>query len=173
MEGEKGNRMRRLLGLGLIAATTVWAASAGADGGTVCRFVAEFTLSPGLAMDPTSGTFTSGGETGRIACRGGGAGRGEHPFGADGRYGTSDPDTCAAGEGAGVQSFTMPGAEGPEAVKNPIRFVFEAASDGGPMAGRFEGERFSGTFRIVPLRGDCVTGPVTKVLLRGSGHVHG
>ena len=165
--------MRRMLGLCLTVAAVAWPAGAGAEGGSACRFVAEFTLTPGLSVEAGSGTFTSGGRTGTIVCRAtGGSAAGEaRPFGAEGRYGTSDPDTCAAGEGDGVQSFTVPGPGGDTPVTNAIRFVFRAVSADGVMAGRFEGERFSGRFTITPLDGDCVTRPVTRVRLRGQGHL--
>jgi hypothetical protein len=34
---------------------------------TACTFSAEFTLVPGLSLTPSSGEFTSGGQTGEIA----------------------------------------------------------------------------------------------------------
>lgn len=149
-----------------VAAALGWGGGAPGEART-CEFSAEFTLAPGLSLQPGSGTFTSEGETGRMTC-GGVAGA----FGADGRYGTRDPDTCTGGEGDGVQSFWAPAPDRPAHVTNPIRFVYGAVSEDGVMAGRFEGDRFSGTFRIVPLAGDCVTAPVTRVLLRGRGVLH-
>ena len=81
--------------------------------------------------------------------------------------------TCLGGEGDGVQRLTVPERNGTAAVANRIRFVFSTTSTAGPMAGRFEGERFSGTFRVIPLAGDCVTAPVTRVMLQGEGRIHG
>lgn len=167
--------MRRLVAVGLSATLGWWggATPAGAaDADRTCDFRAEFTIDPGLSLAPGAGTFTSYGETGRVICGGGPAGLVSAEggaFGAEGRYGTIDPDGCTGGEGTGVQSFWVAGPAGPAHVVNPIRFVFRVVSDDGVMAGRFEGEQFSGTFGILPLEGDCVTGPVTRVLLRGRG----
>jgi hypothetical protein len=36
----------------------------------------------------------------------------------------------------------------------------------------FEGEHFSGTFEATPIRGDCVTSPVTVLRAVGEGVLH-
>jgi hypothetical protein len=182
--------VRRGLGAALVAAVA-WvasgAAAVGADAAqaTACRFSAEFDLAPGLSLTPTSGTFTSGGETGSITCSGRVDGRmvtGPGTFGADGRYGTADGDSCVSGgEGSATQSFTLRTGDGPVPIGNPITFTYqpvpgppgdrEAAEVIPPAvaSGRFSGPRFSGTFEVTALKGDCVTGPVTRVRLDGRG----
>src|SRR5947199_8774902 len=75
------------------------------DAGTPCRFEVDASLSPGLSRTPSSGTFTSGGETGTVTCDG--AVNGEQPTGAgtmgtDGRYGLAGGgDSCRSAPGAG------------------------------------------------------------------------
>ena len=182
--------MRRVLGAAVVA-VVVWAgaarAPAGAEGSapagtTPCSFSAEFDLDPGLSVQPNSGSFTTGGETGTMSCSGPVEGRQPSQpgtFGAEGRYGTTDPDSClTGGEGTGVQSFTIPTEQGPVHVVNPITFTYHPVSSTapgpipGPIAsGEFRGPRYSGTFDVTALKGDCVTGPVTRVRLTAQGRL--
>lgn len=49
-------------------------------------------------------------------------------------------------------------------------FTFDAGGlANGVISGRFDGERFSGTFTVTPTEGDCVSQPITngKVKLEG------
>lgn len=163
--------MRRsavIAGIALVAGLLGPADGAGAEP-TTCTFSASFTLSPGLSVDPNSGTFTSDGERGRITC-----GTGSGSFGAEGRYGTTDPDACfASGEGTAVQSWTI--ERGPDRLHetNSINFTYGVLAAGAPISGRFRGPRFSGTFEVTPTKGDCITAPVTEVTLSGKGAMHG
>jgi hypothetical protein len=179
--------VRRGLGTALVAAIAWFApglaaAGAGTERATPCRFTAEFDMVPGLSLTPASGTFTSGGETGAITCSGPVDGRtvtGPGTFGADGSYGTIDGDSCVSGgEGSATQSFTLPAGDGPVPVRNAITFTYQpvpgvpGAAAAPPVAsGRFEGRRFSGTFDVTVIQGDCVTSPVTRVRLDGRGMV--
>lgn len=138
-----------------------------------CVFEARFRLTPGLSVLPGRGEFDSGGETGRITCRGtlsAGPVTGAGTFGAKGRYGTgSSGDTCqTGGEGDGVQTFTVPTAGGPVHVTNPFTFHYGIAT-GHVLGGTFEGDAFAGTFEISSFEGDCVANPMTVVVLRGEG----
>jgi hypothetical protein len=153
-----------LAGIALVAGLLGPVDGAGAEP-TTCTFSASFTLSPGLSVTPTSGTFTSDGERGQITC-----GTATGSFGADGRYGTTDPDACfASGEGEALQSWTTQlGHE-----TNPITFTYGVLAAGGAISGEFRGPRFSGTFEVTPTKGDCVTAPVTEVSLRGKGTMQG
>jgi hypothetical protein len=174
--------VRRGLGLALVVTVAgvvpgMPVAEAEADQLAPCRFRAEFDLAPGLSLTPTSGAFTSGGETGAITCSGSVNGHivtGPGTFGAEGNYGTADGDSCVSGgEGSAVQSFTVPTSDGPAPVQNAITFTYRPApGSGGSMSlasGRFHGERFSGTFDVTLIEGDCVTSPVTRVRLDGRG----
>ena len=153
-----------LAGMALAAAVVAPVAPAGGEAVT-CNFSAVFTLSPGLSVQANSGTFTSDGERGEIVC---GSSRGS--FGAEGRYGTADPDACFAdGEGDGLQSWTMRSGAGEGHETNFITFTYGVLAAGGPISGRFQVPRFSGTFEVSATKGDCVTAPVTEVILRGQG----
>jgi hypothetical protein len=157
---------RRAVLAGLAVLVTVLVPDT-SDGGqaTACTFSALFTLSPGLAVEPNSGTFTSHGERGQMTCD---AGSGS--FGAEGRYGTDDPDACfASGEGTAVQTWTIQMAGGRTRETNVITFTYGVLAAGGAISGHFSGPRFSGTFEVMPTKGDCVTAPVTEVSLQGKG----
>src|SRR5437879_9886367 len=87
------------------------AVAAEAPARTHCTFTAAIALVPGLSVVPSSGTFSSGGETGTVSCDGPVRGivpTGPGTLGVEGRYGTKDPDTCFGGEGEGRFSFTFP-----------------------------------------------------------------
>jgi hypothetical protein len=158
-----------LAGMVVLAALAGPGPGAGAQGTTNCSFDATFTLSPGLSVVANSGTFTSGGERGGISCEGGGQMR-NGSFGAQGRYGTADPDSClASGEGDGIQSWTIPVGDTQVRQTNPIHFTYGVLAAGGVISGHFEGPRFSGTFQVTITKGDCVTAPVTEVSIRGRG----
>lgn len=154
-------------------ATLVSTGLAGARGAaqesdsTPCTAEFDLTLSPGLSNTPSSGTFTSGGETGTIECQGNVNGKkatGPGTFGSEGRYGTEDPDTCTSGgEGEAIQTFTVPTVDGDERVVNEGTITYGALEGGGLISGRFRGPRFSGTFEVTPTKGDCVTEPVTEI----------
>jgi hypothetical protein len=60
-----------------------------------------------------------------------------------------------------VHSITFDG----KTIKNPFTFTLGDLADGS-IPGRFEGERYSGTFTFTPVEGNCVSQPVTK------GRVH-
>lgn len=148
-----------------------------AQQGTTCTFAADFTISPGLSGEATSGTVSTGGEKGTMECDG--PVRGKQPtgpgtFGAEGHYGTDGADTCASGgEGDAHQAFTLPTAERPNHVENDVTFTYGALSGGAVVGGEFKSEEFSGTFEIQPTEGDCVTAPVTRVHLTAKGRLAG
>ncbi|HET9773187.1 MAG TPA: hypothetical protein VFS16_20005 [Acidimicrobiia bacterium] len=151
---------------------------AGADRSTHCRFTKEVVLSPGFSMTPTSGTFTTNGQNGSIECDGLVAGHqpiGSGSIGTEGRYGTDGADTCTSGtEGTGFDTLTIPTAEGPRTLIAAYRFTAgEPPKKGdGVIAGRFGGDRFTGTFEAMPLKGDCLTSPVTALRVVGEGVLH-
>lgn len=43
----------------------------------------------------------------------------------------------------------------------------------GVVSGEFIGEKFSGTFEIMPPEGDCVSTPITRLRAAGEGVLHG
>jgi len=145
------------------------------EGGTPCRFEVDAALSPGLSRTPSSGTFTSGGETGTISCDG--AVNGEQPagvgtLGTDGRYGLAGRgDSCSSdrGMGDGTIKFTVPTASGSQHVDDPFTMTYTL--EGHRVEGKFTGQRFSGTVEITAARGDCFFDPITRVHLSGEGRL--
>ena len=166
--------LKPAVALTLLLAPAVGPASA-APPPTRCTFSVVVSLSPGLSLVPTSGDFSSGGQTGTVSCDG--VVRGVRPvgpgtLGVTGRYGTRDPDTCLDGEGDGRFSFTFPTAEGEGRRSNVFSFSFGLlrAFAGGPP-GEFSGDGFSGTIDVRPEEGNCFVAPVTKVSIRGQGTI--
>jgi|SRR5688572_22351329 hypothetical protein len=142
-----------------------------ADQGTRCTFDFEISFSPGLSMNPTTGTH---GGTGPLTCDG--VVNGAQPTGSgtltdDGRYGTKDPDTCSGSEGDGTDTIKIPTANGLQTVVSHYTYTAgdRVPTKGGMGAGSFTGSHFTGTFEFTVLEGDCVTKPVTKVRVFGEG----
>lgn len=148
------------------------AGAAEAPARTHCSFTSAIALLPGLSVVPSSGVFSSGGETGQVSCDGPVRGivpTGPGTLGVEGRYGTNDPDTCFAGEGEGRFSFTFPTATGTGKRSNVFRFSFSLVglSDSG-----FQGDGFGGGFdEVRPEEGDCLLHPVTKIIVKGHGTI--
>jgi hypothetical protein len=142
-----------------------------ADQGTRCTFDFEISFSPGLSMNPTTGTH---GGTGPLTCDG--VVNGAQPTGSgtltdDGRCGTKDPDTCSGSEGDGTDTIKIPTANGLQTVVSHYTYTAgdRVPTKGGMGAGSFTGSHFTGTFEFTVLEGDCVTKPVTKVRVFGEG----
>jgi hypothetical protein len=159
-----------LAGLGLVAVP----ADAN-DGGTPCAFEVDVSLSPGLSREPSSGTFESNGESGNFDCQGDVGGQpatGRGSFGADGRYGIDgDGDDCRSkeGQGDGTAHFTVPVEGGTQHVDDPFTMIYRV--DGRTVVGQITGQRFSGTFNVTQAEGDCLWKPVTKIRIKGKGHL--
>jgi hypothetical protein len=149
-----------------------------AEEATRCTFTFDVTLAPGLALSGSSGTHSSGGAVPTLDCKGPVNGKlptGLGALGDEGDYGTVDPDDClSGGEGTGIDSITVPTADGLQEITSPFTFTYGELSTkgGGIVAGRFEGSRFTGTFEFTPTEGDCVTEPVTKARVTGEGFLH-
>ena|SRR5436305_9451697 len=162
-----------LLLVGALLAEPTGAGAAGPAGApTHCTFTSTITLTPGLSVVPSSGTFTSGGETGTVSCDGPVRGivpTGPGTLGVEGRYGTRDPDTCFGGEGEGRFSFTFPTATGVGRRSNVFTFSYSLV---GLSNSGFSGDGFGGGFDDVePQEGDCVVTPVTRILVKGHGTI--
>lgn len=145
------------------------------DGGTPCAFEVDVSLSPGLSREPSSGSFESKGESGKLDCQGDVGGQpatGRGTFGADGRYGIDgDGDDCRskAGQGEGTAHFTVPVEGGTQHVDDPFTMTYRV--DGSSVVGEITGKRFSGTFDVTDADGDCLWKPVTRIRIRGKGHL--
>ena len=159
-------RIRATL-LGVLALALLTPAGVSAQQATRCMATVDLELSPGLSNEPSSGTFTSNGETGEVECEGPVNGKeptGKGTWGVDGHYGTEDPDACTTGgEGDAMQSSTVPTKDGEEKVTNNATFTFGALQGGGTFGGEFTGDNAEGTFEVTPKEGDCVSAPITKI----------
>ncbi|MGH8990146.1 MAG: hypothetical protein ACRDZ7_01300 [Acidimicrobiia bacterium] len=123
-------------------------------------------FSPGFWREGNSGTLTTNGETGTVTCDGPVNGKqptGPGTFGASGRYGTEDPDTCSDIEGVFENSSTLPTGDGEENFKNKGTWAAGTFKGGGAFGGDFSGDRANGTFEATPKEGDCVSAPMTKL----------
>jgi hypothetical protein len=161
----------------LIWASVGHAPKAAATAATPCTFAFDVVISPGLSPQPSSGTFTSNGQTGTITCNGpvnGSQPTGPGKFGITGRYGIKGGgDTCqSGGTGDGVDTITMPTAGEDQTVPNHFTMTYGALKGGGLVSGTFTGDRFSGTFNVQLTPGDCVTQPFTKGHVTGKGTLH-
>ena len=134
-----------------------------------CAFDYQPRITPGLlAQAPSSGTVSSGGETGTVDCAGtidGAQITGPGSYGFEGTY--SDADCLNGGHGAGRLLFTLPTTAGDRHVEEPMSYAFGPYAAYPTGMGGWKGSRTSGVFVVAPLEGDCVTAPVT--LIRGTG----
>ena len=135
--------------------------------GAHCFIDKDDALSPGLSLEPTSGTVATP-APGIIECHGKVNGfdpTGDGQVTEDARYGTKDPDTCqGGGEGDGRYVVTIPTSGGVQKFVATFTFTYgEPSTHGGVVAGRITGDGVRGTFDVTPKEGDCVTKPVTRV----------
>ena len=179
MAGDRLPGVRGPLGIGLavvllgLQATPVAGAEAA---GTPCAFEVDVALSPGLSREPSTGTFESNGESGKLDCQGNVGGQratGRGTFGAEGRYGIDgDGDDCRSkqGQGDGTAHFTVPvEGGGTQHVDDPFTMIYRVQDRS--VVGEITGQRFSGTFKVTQAQGDCLWKPVTKIRLKGKGHL--
>lgn len=157
----------RMLFIGILAMALM--APAGVEAQqkpTNCEATVDMDFTPGFWREGNSGTLTTNGETGIVKCDGPVNGKmptGPGTFGASGRYGTKDPDTCSDVEGVFENSSTLPTANGKENVKNKGTWAAGAFKGGGAFGGEFQGETADGTFEATPKEGDCVSKPMSKM----------
>jgi hypothetical protein len=151
--------------------SVLWLAAAapasGHGGATMCRVVKEDVISPGLSLQASSGTFRTV-ATGVITCVGmvnGYEPTGPGTFTEQGRYGHADPDTCIGeGEAEGRFFVSVPTEKGIQKVTREFRIAYgDPSLRGGVVAGKIEGNDFYGTLDVIPLEGDCVLRPVTRI----------
>ncbi|MGQ0624484.1 MAG: hypothetical protein ACT4PP_07515 [Sporichthyaceae bacterium] len=143
-----------------------------AAGATTCTVENPVSLSPGLSLGGSTGTFQSQ-PGGTVTCDGpikGIAPTGPGTFLDKGNYGTQDPDDClGGGEGKGSYTMVFPTAKGKKTVVLPFTLTYGAPStQGGLVAIHTTGEGFVGEFGGTPTAGDCLTAPVTEVLALGT-----
>lgn len=134
-----------------------------------CTLDFEVTISPGLVPAPTTATYTTGGDTGTITCRGVGPERQVTRVGrmaASGVAGLFGGATCDVGIGGGTLSFALPTADGQTRMTSDYAFSWA-----GP-AGDLTGNTMSGSFELTAVVGDCLTAPVTRARVHSLGVLH-
>lgn len=155
--------------IAIAGSLTGFARPAAADAGTTCTGSYDITLAPGLSVTANSGTFSTGGQPGTLSCDGpinGVAVTGPGTWGEAGRYGVAKPYACADASGDFVQrtDLSLPTAAGPvHLVIDPTAGTFGPLQGGGVLGGRFDSPRMHGTFTVLPLIGDCVSAPITRM----------
>src|SRR4051812_8009052 len=138
---------------------TIGPVALGADGAP-CSAEVDLSVAPGLSNSPSSGTWTTNGETGSITCTGRLGGyeiTGPGTIGGEGRYGSRDPATCRGGEAEGPHFISIPTSGGIQHIRNDHVATYGPLKGDGPYGGEFRGTRFSGTFQARPVKGDCVS----------------
>jgi hypothetical protein len=120
--------------------------------GPMCVGYDVLEVSPGLSAVPTSGTVNHVGPLGQETCYGG------DPLGykATGPIGIEHyitySGTCADPVLKGYALHHIPTAEGVKTIRNDFT--------GG--LGAFQGRKFSGTYAVREMKGDCVGAPLTR-----------
>jgi hypothetical protein len=147
--------------------SVVTAGPALAQGGSAadCLISVPVHLSPAVSMVPTSGTETSGGETGSIACTGTFDGQrvtGPGPFGYEGTF---TGITCLFDSAplSGRYSFTVPTDAG------SLHFIGTITDARIAVIDRFDlsqsGAHLTGSAAVVPINGTCLITPTTDILI--------
>jgi hypothetical protein len=137
----------------------------------VCVNQLTLTISPGFSLTPTSGTETTGGDTGTIACAGlirGHRITGPGSIGVDTTYAAS---TCISEFSAGTVRVTIPTTAGNQRIDGTLS-VWRTA-----LAVRVEvaapDVRFSGIGAALPIDGTCVLSPLRRALISITGSLTG
>jgi len=136
------------------------------DTSASCTFTFPNRLSPGFTLTSSTGTYGSGGETGTITCLGSLDGHrvaGPGTFGFEGVY-TGD---CFGNIGSGTYFFTVPTDVGSKHFTGS--YTERRIGFNGPIQASQPGGRFQGVFLVLPQKGDCLTSPVTEVVINMAG----
>lgn len=140
----------------VLTATLALPAAAAAESRAVCVANWRDTVSPGISLSPAVGAFTSHGETGAITCVGSVNGHRVTGPGTFGEQGVAR-GSCALGSGSALFSMTIPTTAGPARLQIPAVFTYVGGVGLRPTG------IFPGGFVFAPVRGDCITSPVTEI----------
>jgi len=147
----------------------VWVSPAAqAATAATCAASAEVTLSPGISLKPSSGTFASV-SGGTLACTGvvkGTAVGGRGSLSFSGTYGPGD--TCAQGKGSGTISATLRKVSG-GTMSVSGKFKVTRIGSAVVVQGTLAGTTLAGNLQFVPKQGqDCAKTKVTKATVSGA-----
>ncbi|MFN2557642.1 MAG: hypothetical protein ABR592_12410 [Nitriliruptorales bacterium] len=142
-----------------------------------CSAVFDVTVTPGLSLTPSEGSYTTGGERGTWDCQGLYRGRtvtGLGTISVAGRYGESSPlgDTCLNVSGPGTYSFTLPTDGGPAKEQGTYeQSLFNRRGDVEASSADRQ-TSWMGDFVFIPTKGNCLTGPITaaRIEMNIQGH---
>ncbi len=150
----------------LAAATLLAVTPAYAAGKTSAACASQFTstISPGFSSVPSSGTQTTNGKTGTVACVGKIAGRRITGIGSVGYDSTYTAGTCASETTTGTVRATIPTAAGDQHLVGALTVQRTALIIRAQV--QFDGIRYSGMGAAIPLQGNCTLAtPLQRVLI--------
>ena len=148
------------------AATLLATAPAYAAGKTSAACASQFTstISPGFSITPSSGTQTTGGQSGTVACIGKINGRRISGIGSIGYDSTYTAGTCASETTTGTVRATIPTAAGDQHLVGALTVQRTALMIRAQV--QFDGIRYSGIGPAIPLQGNCTPAtPLQRVLI--------
>jgi len=149
----------------LAAATLLAAAPAHAAGKTSAACVSQFTstITPGLSITPSSGTQTTGGASGTIACIGKIDGRRITGIGSVGYDSAYTAGSCASETSTGTVRGTIPTTGGDQDLVGALTVQRTALIIRARV--QFDGIRYIGIGPAIPLLGNCILTPLQRVLI--------
>ena len=149
----------------LAAVALLAAAPAQAGGRTSAACASQFTatISPGFSLVPSSGTQTTRGQTGTIACIGRIDGRRITGPGSVGFESTYTGGTCASETASGTVRATIPTAAGAQHLVGALTVQRGALIVRAQV--QFDGIRYSGVGAAIPRQGNCLVTPLRQALI--------
>lgn len=162
----------------LVAATLVAPTPAVAEEpDTPCSAGVVVALNPGVSLQPSSGTLSSG-QDGSLVCNGKVNGKevvGGGTGGADGKYGVDGPNSCSKLDGKAVFKIfaTLPGKDGPIEWSDTVTGTYAPLGGNWFFGGSFKGQKSYGTYRITPAgpEHNCVVSPVSRLLIQADAFI--
>ena len=147
------------------AAALLAAAPAQAAGKTSAACASQFTstINPGFSAVPSSGTQTTNGETGTLACVGKIAGRRITGIGSVGYDSSYTAGTCASETTTGTVRGTIPTAAGDQHLVGALTVQRTALTVRAQV--QFDGFRYTGTGVAIPTQGNCLVTPLRQALI--------
>lgn len=163
MRGVRGRLLLLVVAaLAVIAPSLHPTPAASAASSAACVHQWTDTVTPGTTTTNQRALFSSHGETGTIQCSGTVQGRQVTGPGTFGEVGVIE-GSCSSALGQALFSITLPTGGGPVHLRFPVTFSL------GPGAGQTSGDAFPGAFVVRPVKGDCVSTPVTEITVTRFG----